>query len=69
VEDSGSGIDPAERPAHFRSVLHHEVAWHGHGAVVENHGGRLSVARNMPYGTIFQVMLPIGVAAGLDAHA
>jgi C4-dicarboxylate-specific signal transduction histidine kinase len=74
VEDSGSGIDPQNVQRIFDPFF--TTKSHGMGmglaicrSVVENHGGRLSVARNVPYGTIFQVMLPVGVAAGLDAHA
>ena len=74
VEDSGSGIDPQNIQRIFDPFF--TTKSHGMGmglaicrSVVENHGGRLSVARNMPYGTIFQVMLPIGVPASVDAHA
>jgi PAS domain S-box-containing protein len=74
VEDSGSGIDPQNVQRIFDPFF--TTKSHGMGmglaicrSVVENHGGRLSVERNLPYGTIFQVMLPIGVGASLDAHA
>ncbi len=74
VEDSGSGIDPQNIQRIFDPFF--TTKSHGMGmglaicrSVVENHGGRLSVARNVPYGTIFQVMLPIGVAVSLDASA
>ena len=73
VEDSGSGIDPQNVQRIFDPFF--TTKSHGMGmglaicrSVVENHGGRLSVASNRPHGTIFQVMLPIGVAASLDAH-
>ena len=74
VEDSGSGIDPQNVQRIFDPFF--TTKSHGMGmglaicrSVIENHGGRLSVARNLPYGTIFQVLLPIGVAATLDAPA
>jgi PAS domain S-box-containing protein len=74
VEDSGSGIDPQNVQRIFDPFF--TTKSHGMGmglaicrSVVENHGGRLSVERNLPYGTIFQVMLPIGVGASLDASA
>ncbi len=74
VEDSGSGIDPQNVQRIFDPFF--TTKSHGMGmglaicrSVVENHGGRLSVARNLPYGTIFQVLLPVGVAASLDARA
>ena len=73
MEDSGSGIDPQNVQRIFDPFF--TTKSHGMGmglaicrSVVENHGGRLSVASNRPHGTIFQVMLPIGVAASLDAH-
>jgi PAS domain S-box-containing protein len=74
VEDSGSGIDPQHAQRIFDPFF--TTKSHGMGmglaicrSVVENHGGRLSVARNLPYGTIFQVLLPVGVAASVDAPA
>jgi signal transduction histidine kinase len=73
VEDFGSGIDPQNVQRIFDPFF--TTKSHGMGmglaicrSVVENHGGRLSVARNLPYGTIFQVLLPVGVAASLDAR-
>ncbi len=74
VADSGSGIDPQNVQRIFDPFF--TTKSHGMGmglaicrSVVENHGGRLSVARNAPHGTIFQVLLPTSVAASLDAHA
>jgi PAS domain S-box-containing protein len=74
VEDSGTGIDPQ----HVQRIFDPFFTTKSHGmgmglaicrSVVENHGGRLSVALNRPHGSIFQVALPIGVAASLDAPA
>jgi C4-dicarboxylate-specific signal transduction histidine kinase len=70
VEDSGTGIDPADFDRIFDPF--YTTKSHGMGmglsicrSIIEIHGGRLTVARSEPEGAVFQVSLPTsGVAAG-----
>ncbi len=62
VEDSGAGVDPASAARLFEPFFTTKRTGTGLGLaiarkVVEAHGGRL-VARPLPQGTIFQMVLP-----------
>jgi PAS domain S-box-containing protein len=65
VEDSGTGIDPQNIDRIFDAF--YTTKSHGMGmglsicrSIVESHGGRLSVSRGQPHGSIFHVLLPTG---------
>jgi len=68
VEDTGIGIDPADAERVFDPF--YTTKTHGMGmglsicrSIVEMHGGRLTVAKGEPDGTVFRVTLPIGRGA------
>jgi signal transduction histidine kinase len=65
VEDTGTGIDPADFDRIFDPF--YTTKSHGMGmglsicrSIIEVHGGRLTVARGEPDGAVFQVTLPTG---------
>ena len=65
VQDTGPGLDPAQRDRLFQSF--YTTKPHGIGmglaisrSIAEAHGGRLSAAANQPRGAIFRLTLPIG---------
>jgi PAS domain S-box-containing protein len=65
VEDSGTGIDPANLDRIFDAFF--TTKSHGMGmglsicrSIIERHDGRLSVAPAQPHGSIFSVSLPTG---------
>ena len=64
VEDSGIGIDPQNTDRIFAPYFTTKSNGMGMGlsicqSIIESHGGRLSVAVGQPYGSIFQVFLPV----------
>ena len=64
VEDSGIGIDPQNVDRIFAPYFTTKSNGMGMGlsicqSIIESHGGRLSVAVGQPYGSIFQVFLPV----------
>jgi C4-dicarboxylate-specific signal transduction histidine kinase len=64
VEDSGVGIDPQNIDRIFEPFFTTKSNGMGMGlsicqSIIENHGGRLSVSVGRPYGSIFQVFLPV----------
>jgi signal transduction histidine kinase len=69
VEDNGPGISPAERERIFDTFFTTRDEGTGLGlpiarAVIEAHGGRLSVEPRLPTGTAFVIQLPFGAAEG-----
>jgi signal transduction histidine kinase len=65
VEDTGTGIDPSDLDRIFDPF--YTTKSHGMGmglsicrSIIEMHGGRLTVARGEPCGSVFQVALPTG---------
>jgi signal transduction histidine kinase len=67
VEDCGIGIDPKNMGRIFDAFF--TTKSHGMGmglsicrSIIESHGGRLSVSRAQPHGSIFEVLLPAGAA-------
>ncbi len=76
VEDRGAGIDPAEQSLIFerlyRSRTHSEHT-NGTGmglaisrAIVESHGGRLTVISDPDSGSVFSFTLPLAVVGGSE---
>ena len=68
VADRGPGIAPGRRRTHFRSVLLDQGSGLGVGlsicrAIVEAHGGRLSLTPNAGGGSVFRFTLPAMKAA------
>jgi PAS domain S-box-containing protein len=71
VEDSGMGIDPKNIDRIFDPFFTTKSDGMGMGlsicrSIIENHGGRLSVSRGWPYGSIFHVFLPTGQSVRND---
>jgi PAS domain S-box-containing protein len=69
VEDSGTGIDPANIGRIFDTFFTTKEQGMGMGlsisrSIIEAHGGRLSAAPGEPYGSIFQIVLPADAPAG-----
>jgi signal transduction histidine kinase len=67
VEDCGIGVDPKNIDRIFDAFF--TTKSHGMGmglsicrSIIEGHGGRLSVSRGEPHGSVFEVLLPIGTA-------
>ena len=63
IVDSGSGIDPKDIDKLFNPFF--TTKSHGMGiglsisrSIVEAHGGRLTAKRGIPYGSIFEIVLP-----------
>jgi signal transduction histidine kinase len=65
VADSGAGIAAGDRSRIFEAFFSTKAAGTGVGltvcqVVLKAHGGRLEVAANKPFGTVFRVVLPAG---------
>jgi signal transduction histidine kinase len=63
VEDSGTGIKPEDEKRIFEAFFTTKTDGMGMGlsicrSIVQSHGGRITVARAMPRGSVFQVILP-----------
>ncbi len=63
VADSGTGIDPESIDRIFDAFFTTKPHGMGMGlsicrSIVESHGGRLSAARHLPHGSIFEIVLP-----------
>jgi signal transduction histidine kinase len=64
VRDSGTGLDPKDASHLFEPFFTTKAEGLGIGlsisrSIVEAHGGRLSAAANVPYGTVFLFSLPV----------
>ena len=64
VQDSGTGIDKKDMDRIFEPFF--TTKSHGMGmglpicrSIIEAHGGRLMASHGHPYGSVFQVILPI----------
>ncbi len=69
VEDSGPGIGAEGKERIFDAFFSTKSSGMGMGlficrSIVESHGGRLWVTNASPHGAIFNLVLPIGQAAG-----
>ena len=63
VEDSGTGIKPEDEKRIFEAFYTTKTDGMGMGlsicrSIVQSHGGRITAARAMPRGSVFQVVLP-----------
>ncbi len=63
VEDSGTGIEPEDAKRIFDAFYTTKAEGMGMGlsicrSIVESHGGRITVVKAVPYGSVFQVILP-----------
>jgi signal transduction histidine kinase len=63
VEDSGPGVEPEDAKRIFEAFFTTKADGMGMGlsicrSIVESHGGRITVAKAVPRGTVFQVTLP-----------
>ena len=63
VEDSGPGVEPEDAKRIFDAFFTTKAEGMGMGlsicrSIVESHGGRITVAKAVPQGTVFQVTLP-----------
>ena len=63
VEDSGPGVEPEDAKRIFDAFFTTKAEGMGMGlsicrSIVESHGGRITVAKAVPHGTVFQVTLP-----------
>jgi PAS domain S-box-containing protein len=68
VRDSGTGLDPEHAPHLFEPFYTTKAEGLGIGlsisrSILEAHGGRLSAAANVPYGTVFLFSLPVNEPA------
>jgi len=64
IEDSGEGISTKEKDRIFEPFFTTKSAGTGIGlticrSIVESHGGSLRASANNPYGTIFEIVVPI----------
>ena len=67
IADSGTGIGEKDRDRIFEPFFTTKSTGTGIGlticrSIIESHGGRLQASANRPYGTIFEVVLPIEAA-------
>jgi signal transduction histidine kinase len=67
VADSGTGIGEKDRDRIFEPFFTTKSTGTGIGlticrSIIESHGGVLQASANRPYGTIFEVVLPIEAA-------
>ena len=72
VEDSGVGIDPKNAERIFDAFFTTKANGTGLGlaicrSIIEAHGGRLAAAPAQPHGSVFEVVLPAGVATADEA--
>ena len=63
VEDAGPGVEPKDAKRIFEPFFTTKAEGMGMGlsicrSIVESHGGRITVAKAVPKGTVFQVTLP-----------
>ena len=63
VEDSGTGIKPEDEKRIFEAFFTTKADGMGMGlsicrSIVQSHGGRITAAKAMPRGSVFQVILP-----------
>jgi signal transduction histidine kinase len=63
VEDSGPGVEPEDAKRIFEAFFTTKAEGMGMGlsicrSIVESHGGRITAAKAVPQGTVFQVTLP-----------
>ena len=63
VEDSGSGIAPEDMDRIFETFFTTKSEGMGMGlsicrSIVASHGGRITVAKGVPHGSVFQLILP-----------
>ena len=63
VEDSGSGIAPEDMERIFETFFTTKSEGMGMGlsicrSIVASHGGRITVAKGVPHGSVFQLILP-----------
>ena len=63
VEDAGPGVEPEDAKRIFEAFFTTKAEGMGMGlsicrSIVESHGGRITVAKAVPKGTVFQVTLP-----------
>ena len=63
VEDAGPGVDTEDAKRIFEAFFTTKAEGMGMGlsicrSIVESHGGRITVAKAVPKGTVFQVTLP-----------
>jgi signal transduction histidine kinase len=64
IEDSGTGIDPANLQRIFEPFFTTKSTGMGMGlsicrSIAEDHAGRLTAAPAKPYGSVFQLVLPL----------
>jgi signal transduction histidine kinase len=64
IEDSGAGIDREDQSRIFQPFFTTKSAGMGIGlticrSIIDSHGGSLRASANNPYGTIFEVVVPI----------
>jgi C4-dicarboxylate-specific signal transduction histidine kinase len=72
VQDSGTGIDPKVRSQIFDAFVTTKAHGMGMGlsicrSIVESHGGRLTVSDCKPYGSMFQIVLPVDDRTSVDS--
>jgi signal transduction histidine kinase len=63
VEDSGTGVEAQDLNRIFEAFFTTKAEGMGMGlsicrSIVESHGGRITVAKAIPHGSVFQVFLP-----------
>ena len=69
VEDSGPGVAPEDAKRIFEAFFTTKAEGMGMGlsicrSIVEAHGGRITMAKAVPQGTVFQVILPGNTTQG-----
>jgi len=70
VEDSGKGVEPEEVKRIFEAFFTTKADGIGMGlsicrSIVESHGGRITVAKATPHGSVFQVILSENGVGGI----
>jgi signal transduction histidine kinase len=70
VEDSGTGVEPEQVKRIFEAFFTTKAEGIGMGlsicrSIVESHGGRITVAKATPHGSVFQVILPGNGVGGI----